>query len=193
MTRIILSALLGALAAPAAEPPPLANNTEFRVRLLAPVSTSANQKGDKISAQVLSPPAFAGSIMEGEVRESKSGAKLKGTSTLALAFQTIHLKDETKLDIRSDVKSFINSQGKADVDEEGHIFQKKNNLGKVAAASGLGALIGGIAGGGRGAAIGAGVGAAASLIVVQMAAKAPNITFDSGSELVLDVSPRAKR
>lgn len=193
MIRCTVLALLAALAAPAADPPKLANNTEFRVRLLAPVSTSTNQKGDKISAQVLSPPAFAGAIMEGEVRESKSGAKLKGTSTLALAFQTIHLKDETKLDIRSDVKSFINSQGKADVDEEGHIFKKKNNIGKVAAASGIGALIGGIAGGGRGAAIGAGVGAAASLIIVQMAAKAPNITFDSGSELVLDVSPRTKR
>lgn len=188
MTLIALAAGVAVAA-----PPPLPQNTEFRVRLLAPVSTNTNQKGDTVSAQVLAPEAFAGSIVEGEVRESKSGAKLKGKSTLSLAFQTLTLKDGAKMDIRSDVKSFINSKGKADVDEEGFIIQKKNNLGKVAAASGIGALIGGIAGGGKGAAIGAGVGAAASLIIVQMAATAPNITFDSGSELILSVSPREKR
>lgn len=189
--RMLLCLLPGLLAL-AADPPKLANNTEFRVRLLAPVSTNTNQKGDKISAQVLAPEAFAGKMVEGEVRESKSGAKLKGKSTLSLAFQTLYLNDQEKIDIRSDVKSFINSKGKANVDEEGFIIEKKNNLGKVAAVSGIGALIGGIAAGGKGAAIGAGAGAAAALIIVQMAATAPNITFDSGSELVLDVSPRSK-
>ncbi|NUO00399.1 MAG: UDP-2,3-diacylglucosamine diphosphatase, partial [Saprospiraceae bacterium] len=33
-------------------------------------------------------------IVEGEVREAKSGKKLKGKSTLSLAFQTLHLKDK---------------------------------------------------------------------------------------------------
>lgn len=192
MIRSTLLLLLSALLA-LASGPELAKNTEFRIRLLAPVSTTTNQKGDKISAQVMTPEQFAGSIVEGEVREAKSGKKLKGKSTLSLAFQTLHLKDKTQLDIRSDVKSFTNSQGQADVDEEGFMVSKKNNLGKVAAVSGIGALIGGIAGGGKGAAIGAGVGAAASLIIVQMAATAPSITFDSGSILVLDVSPREKR
>lgn len=177
----------------AANPPELAQDTEFRVRLLAPVSTNTNQKGDKISAQVMAPAAFAGKIIEGEVRESKSGAKLRGKSTLSLAFQTLYWSDTEKIDIRSDVKSFVNSKGKADVDEEGFMVQKKNKLGAVAAASGVGALVGALAGGGKGAAIGAGVGAAASLIIVQMAATAPNITFDAGSELVLLVSPRGKR
>jgi hypothetical protein len=84
----------------------------------------------------------------------------------------------------------VNSQGKANVDEEGFVVEKKNNLGKVAIGSGAGALLGAMIGGGKGAAIGAGIGAGASLIVVQFGSKAPNIRFDPGAEIVLSVNPR---
>ena len=167
-------------------------NTEFRVKLLAPLSTETNQKGDKITAQVMSPAEFAGAMMEGEVKESKSGAKLKGSSVLYFNFLSVQPKSGAAVLVSSDVKSFTNSQGKANVDEEGRVIEKKNNLGKVAAATGAGALIGALVGGGKGAAIGAGVGGAASLILVQMAVKAPNITFAPGTEFVLSVSPRRK-
>jgi hypothetical protein len=65
---------------------------------------------------------------------------------------------------------------------------KKNNLGKMAAASGIGPLIGMPAGGGKGALIGAGVGAA--MILVQFGANAPETWLDPGSVHVLSVSPR---
>ncbi|MBA3973549.1 MAG: hypothetical protein C0504_04930 [Candidatus Solibacter sp.] len=165
-------------------------NTEFKVKLLGPLSTETNQKGDKITAQVLTPVQYAGAIMEGEVRESKSGNKFKGRSTLLFTFQTLVPKAGAAMPVSSDVKGFTNSKGQQNVDEEGAIVEKKNNLGKMAAMSGAGALIGALAGGGKGAAIGAGVGAGAALILVQFGAKSPNIRFDPGSEILLGVGPR---
>jgi hypothetical protein len=163
-------------------------NTEFHARLLTPLSTEINRKGDKITAQIVTPAAFAGSMMEGEVKDSKSGAKLKGSSVLSFTFKTVHVQDRV-MAVESELKSFVNSKGQANVDEEGRVVMKKNNLGKVAVATGLGALIGGIAGGAKGAGIGAGVGGAASLILVQMTVKAPNIAFAAGTQFILNVSP----
>lgn len=188
-TGILLLTLTAIFAAssPAQEIKP---KTDFTVKLLGPLSTENNQKGDKITAQVVAPPAFAGAIMEGEVKESKSGNKFKGKSTLLFTFQTLTPKSGATLPVSSDVKGFTNSKGQQNVDEEGTVVEKKNNLGKVAAISGAGALIGALAGGAKGAAIGAGVGAGAALVIVQFGAKAPNIRFDTGAEILLSVSPR---
>jgi len=164
--------------------------TDFTVKLLAPLSTETARKGDKITAQVVSPAGFAGAIMEGEVKESKSGNKFKGKSTLLFTFHSLAPKTGDAIPVSSDVKGFINSKGQQNVDEEGAVIEKKNNLGKMAAATGVGALIGGLAGGGKGAAIGAGVGAGAALVMIQVGAKAPNIRFDPGAEILLSVSPR---
>ena len=190
MKTMLLAAALGCLVAtPPSQAPEVQPHTQFRVKLTAPVGTATNQKGDRITAQILTPSEFAGGIMEGEVRDSKSGAKLKGKSVLVITFNSIFIANSTVL-VSSGVKSFVNSQGKANVDDEGRVVKQQNNIGKVAAVAGLGALIGAIAGGGKGAAIGAGVGGAVGLISVQMAVKAPNITFGAGSEFILDVSPR---
>ncbi len=185
--RQIISIILAAAVLPAAEIP---KNSEFHVKLTAPLSTETNKKGDKISAVVATPAEWAGAAMEGEVKESKSGNKYKGTSTLLFNFNKLVPKEGEPIGVSADVKSFVNSKGKANVDEEGQIIEKKNNLGKIALASGAGALVGALAGGGTGAAIGAGVGAGAAIILVQFGAKAPNIRFDAGSEIVLSVTKR---
>lgn len=182
--------LLAALTAPFSFARDVTKDQEFRVRLTAPISTETNQKGDKISAMVVAPEEFEGAVMEGEIKESKSGNKFKGKSTLLFTFHTLTPRKEEPIPVSTDVKSFVNSQGKANVDEEGFVVEKKNNLGKVAIGSGAGALLGAMIGGGKGAAIGAGIGAGASLIVVQFGSKAPNIRFDPGSEIVLSVNPR---
>ena len=65
----------------------IADNTEFHIKLLAPLSTETNRKGDKITAQIVNPEAFAGGMMEGEVKESKSGGKVSGKSVLNFTFQ----------------------------------------------------------------------------------------------------------
>jgi len=187
-TWILLAGLtLGGWPAPAQQ---IADNTEFRVKLLAPLSTETNRKGDKITAQILAPDQFAGAMMEGEVKESKSGGKVNGRSVLNFTYQSIVVKDGATIPISSEVKGFVNSKGKANVDEEGRVVEKKNSAGKLAGAAGAGALIGGIAGGAKGAAIGAGVGAAVGLIVILVAVKGANVTFAPGSEITLSVRER---
>jgi hypothetical protein len=84
------------------------------------------------------------------------------------------------------MRTVSNSRGQLNADEEGRLIRGSNgNLGKVAGATGAGALIGGLAGGGKGAAIGAGVGAVAGIVVIEVAAEGPNIRLDPGSRVTL--------
>lgn len=191
--RIIIAGLIALFLAAGvpASAQPIADNTEFKVKLLAPLSTQTNRKGDKITAQIVSPAEFAGSMMEGEVKESKRGKKISGASVLNFTFDTI-VKDGKPIPVNSEVKALYNSKGKENVDEEGRVIQKKSNVGKMAAITGAGALIGVIAGGAKGAAIGAGAGAAASLVLIQVGAKGADVTFAAGSEMLLSVRERRK-
>jgi hypothetical protein len=153
------------------------------------LSTQTNKKGDVITASVVSPEAFKGDTVEGKITESKSGAKVKGKSVLTFTFgQLYHVG--RPIQISSQIESVTNSQGKVNVDEEGRVVQRKNSLGKVGVATGLGAVIGAIAGGGKGAAIGAGAGAAAAMIFIQVGTEGPNVTFASGSRSLLNVKER---
>jgi len=183
---VLTPALLAPVPLQAQTIPP---DSEFHAKLLVPLSTETNRKGDRITAQVVSPQEFNGDIIEGEVRESKSGGKVKGRSVLNFTFQTLNHAG-AQVPIQSQVKSVANSKGVQNADEEGRVVEKKNNLGKTALATGIGALIGAAAGGAKGAAIGAGVGAAASLVFIQMAVKGANVTFAPGSEFVLLVKER---
>jgi hypothetical protein len=165
--------------------------SDFRVKLLGPLSTKTSQKGDKITAQVLSPQEFKGDVMEGKVTEVKSSGKIKGQAVLNFTFETLHHGGQG-IGVQSSVKSVTNSKGQQDVDEEGRVIKKTNNLGKAALGTGLGALIGGIAGGARGAAIGAGVGAAASIVMIQMTVKGNAVDFAPGTEFLLSVKEARK-
>jgi hypothetical protein len=165
--------------------------TDFRVKLLGPLSTKTSQKGDKITAQVLSPQEFQGDIMEGKVTEVKSSGKMKGQAVLNFTFEILNHGGEP-IHVRSSVQSVSNSKGQQDVDEEGRVVKKTNNIGKAALGTGLGALIGGIAGGAKGAAIGAGVGAAASIVMIQMTVKGNAVDFAPGTQFVLSVKEARK-
>jgi hypothetical protein len=164
-------------------------DTEFRVKLLAPLSTETNRKGDKITAQVIGPQEFEGDMVEGLVKESKSGGKIKGKSVLNFSYQTLSHGGQ-EIPIESQVKAILNSKGEQNVDEEGRVIEKKNNLGKAAIATGAGALLGAAIGGGRGAAVGAGVGAAAAIVFIEVGTKGANVSFAPGSVIVLSVKER---
>jgi hypothetical protein len=176
----------GAIAAPGQT---LKEATDFRVKLTAPLSTETNRKGDKITALVLQPAEFANAVMEGEVKESKSGGKVSGKSVLNFTFHNLVQGNRT-IPVSSEVRALYNSKGRENVDEEGRIIEKKSNVGKLAAVTGAGALIGAIAGGAKGAAIGAGAGAAAALVLIQVGAKGAQVTFAPGSEILLSVKER---
>lgn len=166
-------------------------NSTMTVKLLAPLSTKTNEAGDKISAQVVDPPGFKGDMVSGEVKKVKNGGKIHGTSVLNFIFDKLYHQDKT-ITIESNVLSLINSHGQENVDEEGQVIDKKNNIGKVALGTAAGGLLGGILGGAKGAAIGAGIGMAGSLILVETTVKGPSISFAAGSEFVLSVQERSE-
>jgi outer membrane protein OmpA-like peptidoglycan-associated protein len=168
----------------------LAQDIDIQAELTAPLGTDISRKGDAVSARVITPLALQGDIVEGKVKESKSGNKLTGQSVLRFSFDTLRHGDQA-VPIAADVKSLVNSKGQTDVDEEGRVVRRSSNLAKAAGGTGFGALAGGLAGGAKGAAIGALGGATVSLIVIDVAAQGPTIRFAAGSKVMLSAKSRS--
>jgi OmpA-OmpF porin, OOP family len=167
-----------------------AQELELQVELMNNLGTETSRKGDLISGRVLSPSVFQGDIMEGKVTNVKSGNKVKGESVLSFSFETLQHGGET-VPISSQVKSIANSKGQVDVDEEGHVVRKSNNLTKAAGGAGAGALIGGLAGGGKGAAIGAAAGGLVSIVLIDLATEGPSVRLAPGSKVVILAKTRS--
>ena len=156
-------------------------HTEFRVKLTGPLSTIGNRTGDKLAAQVISPKAFAGATLEGQITDCSSRNLLHRKAVLRFTFKTLHTK-KSAIPIATDVKLLSSSKGSENTDELGseilhssepadtgsssfdkkvdHVFKKTVKPAENAA----------------------------SAIVVQMSSKEKDITFAPGSIFVLDVS-----
>lgn len=135
------------------------------IELQAPLSTEASQQGDPFRARVLDPRELEGSIIEGRVIRVKRAGKLKGSAELQLAFETIRTPDNRTSNMSAQVIEVVNNGQQDDeggtVDSEGGVRGKsttKDDVSKVGASTGIGAIIGAIVGGGKGAAIGAAIG-----------------------------------
>jgi flagellar motor protein MotB len=169
----------------------LAQDLDLQIELMGPLGTKVSHKGDKVFGRVRNPDAFKGDTVEGTVNEVRSGGKLHGNSILNFSFDTLQHAGQA-IQITTQIKYFLNSQGKADVDDEGRLIRKGGgNTGKAAAGTAVGGLIGGIAGGWKGAAIGAGVGAAASIAVIEIAADSPEIRFNPGAVVAVSAHARS--
>jgi hypothetical protein len=128
------------------------------------LSTDATQQGDRFQARVLEPRELDGAIVEGRVIRVRRAGKVSGTAELQLAFENIRMPDNRTASLSAHVIEVINT-GQLDevgeVDDEGGVRGKsstKDDVSKVGASTGIGAIIGAIAGGGKGAAIGAAIG-----------------------------------
>jgi hypothetical protein len=135
------------------------------VALESSLSTDASQRGDRFQARVIEPREFAGAIVDGRVTRVKRAGKVKGTSELQLSFEAIHLPDGRTAPLNADVVELIdmgNRDEAGTVDSEGGVKGKsstKDDISRVGASTGIGAIIGAVVGGGKGAAIGAAIGA----------------------------------
>ncbi|MGA3075545.1 MAG: hypothetical protein ABSG56_17815 [Bryobacteraceae bacterium] len=126
------------------------------VRLGESLSSEHNQAGDTFTATLDAPLTAGGFVIaekgarvEGRVVEAqKSGHGKKATLTLEL----------TKLDTSDGQHVAIKTET---LRKQGTSTATEDQVGIVAAAAGVGAIIGALAGGGKGAAIGAGAGGAA--------------------------------
>lgn len=90
----------------------------WRVRLLAPVSTEFNRKGDMVSARVLEPAAYQGSVLEGVISEITPGGARGHDSTVGFSFHTLHAPSGD-VTVSAELLRAANSRGEAGVDEAG--------------------------------------------------------------------------
>jgi hypothetical protein len=128
------------------------------------LSSDASQQGDRFQARVIEPRELDGAMIEGRVIRVRRPGKVSGAAELQLAFETIRMPDNRTASLSAHVIEVINT-GRSDeigeVDNEGGVRGKsttKDDVSKVGASTGIGAIIGAIAGGGKGAAIGAAIG-----------------------------------
>ena len=134
------------------------------VELQNSLSTDATQQGDRFEARVLEPRELTGSTVQGRVLRVKRSGKVSGSAELQLAFESIRTPDGRTTSLSAQVIEVLNtghSDESGEVDNEGGVRGKsttKDDISKVGASTGIGAIIGAIAGGGKGAAIGAAIG-----------------------------------
>ena len=140
---------------------------KWRVRLLSPLRTDFNRKGDMVSASVLEPTAFQGAILEGIIRDVKSGVNSARVSSIQFDFVTLHANYKT-LPVSAALLEALNSRREPGVDEDGSILESVGT-GKVLKLSGVFAR-----GGSR---------------TVRLTSKADHLSLASGSEFVLQLTP----
>lgn len=166
-------------------------NTILALELLTPVSTDVSHRGDPFQARVVEPAEYAGYIVEGRVAEVKRPGKVKGTAQLQLAFDQIRSTDQRTATLRAELMEITPMGDQApEVDSEGGVKGRdstKDDVAKVGAASGIGAIIGTIAGGGKGAAIGAIIGGGAGTAGV-MTQRGKDVRLDKGQQLKIRTS-----
>ena len=167
-------------------------NTVLALELLTPVSTDASQRGDRIQARVVEPNEYAGYIVDGHIAQVKRPGKTKGTAQLQLSFDQIRSNDNRVAQLHAELIEIapVGGGNEPEVDSEGGIkgpSSTKDDVTKVGAATGVGAIIGAIAGGGKGAAIGAIIGGGAGTAGV-MTQRGKDIRLDRGQHLKIRTS-----
>ncbi|HMV51875.1 MAG TPA: hypothetical protein PLD20_33250 [Blastocatellia bacterium] len=156
------------------------DGVSMKVRLNDQLNTRTNKEGDRFTAVVLDPSDYADAIIEGHIAKLNKSGKASGKTELALAFDTIRLRDGRSGRMAAQVEKIYESEKVKSVDEEGNVetsSRTKDTATRGAGGAALGAIIGGIAGGGKGAAIGAAIGGGLGV---------GSVFIEGGKELVLE-------
>ena len=158
------------------------------VELESSLSTDASQRGDRFQARVIEPREFAGATVDGRVTQVKRAGKVKGTSELQLEFEAIHMPDGSTSGFKADVVELVdmgNRDNAGTVDSEGGVKGRsstKDDISRVGASTGIGAIIGAVVGGGKGAAIGAAIGGAVGTTSV-FTKRGQDVRLDRGQQI----------
>lgn len=174
--------------APISGPLSIPRDAILLIELESSLSTDASQRGDRFQARVIEPREFAGATVEGRITRVKRAGKLKGTAELQLSFETIHMADGRTTGFNADVIELIdmgNRDGAGRVDSEGGVKGRdstKDDISKVGASTGIGAIIGAVIGGGKGAAIGAAIGGGVGASSV-LSSRGKDVRLERGQQL----------
>ncbi|HEY6804662.1 MAG TPA: hypothetical protein VI306_13905 [Pyrinomonadaceae bacterium] len=167
-------------------------NTVLTLELMTPMSTDVSQRNDPFKARVVQPAEFSNLVVEGRIADVKRPGKVKGVAELQLSFERLVSPDNRSTDLHAELLEVValNSDSPTEVDSEGAIRGRdstKDDVTKVGAATGIGAVIGAIAGGGKGAAIGAIIGGGAGTAGV-MSQKGHDFRLEQGQQIKIRVS-----
>ncbi len=177
-------------------PQTIPRDTILTVELETSLSTDATQRGDRFQARVIEPREFAGATVDGRVTRVKRAGKVKGTSELQLEFETIHMPDGSTSGFKAEVIELVD-MGNRDggrVDSEGGVKGRsstKDDISRVGASTGIGAIIGAVVGGGKGAAIGAAIGGAVGATSV-VTKRGQDVRLDRGQQLKIRTSTETR-
>jgi outer membrane protein OmpA-like peptidoglycan-associated protein len=158
----------------------------FIVQLSSPLSAGANHRGDAIRATVVSPTAFQGDAIQGQVTESKTS---KGKSDLQFTFTSL-VHQGVSVPVAATVTSVANSQSQAGTDDAGRAVvastqapgdsQMKSRIG-----SGLGSLMGGRAGSAVSDA--SNLPSSPGAMAIRLETSGPDVTLAAGAKLGLSI------
>ncbi len=163
--------------------------TNLRIRLEDTLSSKESRVGDRFTAQVTDPSRFDEATVSGHISSIKKSGKVKGSTSINLAFDSIQLRDGRRGTLHGYVtRVYGDNAGKAD--DEGGVESSgrgKQTLKRSGIAGAGGAIIGAIAGGGKGAGIGLLIGGAAGAGSVALKGS-KELKLESGTELLVKVT-----
>ena len=163
--------------------------TDLKVRLNDTLSSKDSRVGDRFTATVIDPSRFDEARVTGHISSIQRSGKVKGRTSMNLAFDSIELRDGRRGVLHGYVTR-VYGEGSGRADDEGGVesgSRTNQTVKRAGIGAGVGAIIGGIAGGGKGAAIGliiGGAGGAGSLAVKG----SKELKIESGTEMLVRVT-----
>lgn len=166
--------------------------TELKVRLNNTLSSKDSRVGDRFTATVIDPDRYDGARVLGHIRSIKKSGRVKGTTTMTLAFDSIEIPEGRRGNMRAELIRIYDSESSGEVDEEGRVesdSRGKQTLKRGGIGAAAGAVLGGILGGGKGAAIGLIIGGAAGAGSIAIEGS-KELELEPGTEMLIRVTSR---
>jgi hypothetical protein len=163
--------------------------TDLKVRINDTLSSKDSRVGDRFTATVLDPSRFDEARVYGHVSSIQKSGKVKGRTSMNLAFDSVELRDGRKGVLHGYVTR-VYGEGSGKADNEGGVesgSRTNQTVKRTGIGAAVGGIIGGIAGGGKGAAIGliiGGAGGAGSLAIKG----SKELKIESGTEMLVHVT-----
>ena len=163
--------------------------TDLKVRLNDTLSSKESRVGDRFTATVIDPSRFDEARVYGRVSSIQKSGKVKGRTSMNLAFDSVELRDGRKGVLHGYVTR-VYGEGSGKADNEGGVesgSRTNQTVKRTGIGAAVGGIIGGLAGGGKGAAIGliiGGAGGAGSLAIKG----SKELKIESGTEMLVHVT-----
>lgn len=162
--------------------------TDLKVRINDTLSSKDSRAGDKFTATVVNPSRFDEGRVYGHIKSIVKSGRIKGRTTMNLAFDSITLSDGRSGALHGYVTHVYGDKGRTD--NEGGVQSEsrgRQTVKRSGIGAGAGAILGAIVGGGKGAAIGLIVGGAAGAGSVAMNG-GKELKIENGTEMLVHVT-----